>query len=152
MAEDTSVAQQLRQGRSVMVNTRGVSMRPLLWQGKTQVLISPAARPLQVGDMPLMFVRPGLSRLHRVIRIDGDIIYTRGDNCLVCEKTKTEDLLGVVTEIYRGKKQIPMEGLGYRLYRWIWLHSFPLRRVIYLVRNWILRIFQGVKRRVKNIL
>ena len=133
-----------------MVNTRGVSMRPLLWQGKTQVRVSPLDRPLQIGDISLMFVKPGLSRLHRVIAIDGSTVYTRGDNCVAAEKEDMANLLGVVTEIYRGSRQIPMDGLGYRVYRAIWLHSFPVRLVIYKVRNFILRIVGGVSRRVKK--
>lgn len=150
MNDSSSIEQELKNGRQVLVNTRGISMRPLLWEGKTQVIVRPPDRPMQIGDLPLVRVRTGLYRLHRTVRMENGTIYTRGDNCMAAEAVSPENVLGFVTEIYRGNKKIPMDGIGYRIYTWLWLHTFPVRLVIYRIRALVLRLAGGVVRRVKK--
>ena len=133
-----SIENELKHGRSVMVNTKGISMRPLLWQGKTHVYISPLSKPLKIGDLPLVKLKPGISRLHRIVKMDETGIFTRGDNCVALEKVEQESIIGVVTEIYCGNKKIDMEGIGYRFYTAFWLKTAPIRIFVYLVRNKII--------------
>ena len=147
MNDGDSIEKELREGRSVMVNTKGVSMRPLLWQGKTQVRIEPLKGPLKVGDMPLVRLRPGLSRLHRLIRMEENYLVTRGDNCRYAEKAALEDVLGVVTAIYRGNRQIRMDGRLYRLYVSAWQWTAPIRLPVYALRDRV----RGWKHHVRSI-
>lgn len=148
-----SVEQNLRAGQPVISGTRGVSMRPLLKQGYTQVGIIPLDRPLKVGDMPLVKLEAGHFRLHRVVEISERGIFTRGDNTIPLEKVKPEDILGRVTKIYRGDQVITEDNQKYQRYVRFWLWSTPIRLVLFRIRAWLLRIWQKlykIKRRIFN--
>ena len=146
MCEQNSIAGELKAGRTVLVNTRGVSMRPLLRQGQTQVLIAPVSRPVKVGDLPLVYLRPGLSQLHRVIKTDENYVYTRGDNCTSSEKVSRKNILGLAVKIYRGQAEIPMDGFAYRFYTRFWLLSAPVRIPLMILG----RKLSGLKRRLPH--
>ncbi len=125
--EKTTIERELRAGRAVVTGTTGISMRPLLREGKTSVLIEPLERPLSAGELPI-FRRPdGKYVIHRVLSSDEQYYYTRGDNCLNGEKVPKEWVLGVVTEIYRGKRTLRVTDRRYRLYVGFWRASAPAR-------------------------
>lgn len=117
-------------------------MQPLLYEGKTHVLIIPD-RELRVGDLPI-YIRPdGVYVIHRLISVGDDYCYTRGDNCISGEKIPREWILGKVSEIYRGKRTIKVTDKGYLAYVRIWCAIFPLRSIIMKVRNKLWRIIKA---------
>lgn len=123
----TSIADELRAGRAVSTETHGISMKPLLIEGKTLVVIEPLRRALKVGELPV-FLRPdGKYVIHRVIGMDEKNYYTRGDNCLNFETVPKEQMLGVVVEIYRNGRMLRVTDRRYKLYVAFWRALTPLR-------------------------
>ena len=145
----TTVAEQLRAGRPVAAFTSGVSMQPLLYENKTHVLIEPLSRPLKVGELPI-FLRPdGKYVIHRVIKVEDDFYFTRGDSCIGLEKVPKDWMLGVVTEIYRNKKYIKVTDKKYRIYVWVWQVAAPARIFFFRIRAMVRALYRRMKKRFK---
>lgn len=94
----------------------GYSMFPLVRYMKDYVTIVPVQGDLVVGDI-VMFHDPVGSRyvLHRIIRLEGNRVLTRGDNCSGSDRPiRLEDVWGRAVLIERGKKNLkpdPAKGL-----------------------------------------
>ena len=58
-----------------------------------------------------------------------------GDNQFVAERVCTSQVLAVVESFIRGNKQIAVEDRGYRLFVWLWVRLFPVRRPILTLRR-----------------
>ena len=98
----------LQSNESAAFLTSGASMRPLLRTHKDIVIISRANHPLSIGEVPL-YSKKGVSKLilHRIIDIAPDGRYIiLGDNTYRKEYVPQEDVVGVMTAIYRGGKYI----------------------------------------------
>ncbi len=99
---------QLKTQESAAFFTSGASMRPLLRTHKDIVVIARPTFPLAIGEVPL-YKTKGIDKLilHRIIGIANDGTYIiRGDNTYRKEYVKQEDIVGVMTAIYRGGKHI----------------------------------------------
>lgn len=130
-ADYSHLEQELLAGRPVVTPTRGESMQPLLYQGRTLAVLQPTANPLKKGDVALYKRPDGLFVLHRVAKVHGDGYVIRGDNCYYQETVRPEQILGVMTEVLRGDKTIRVTDLGYRCYWKFWLASYPVRFVVH---------------------
>lgn len=146
--EKTTIEEQLKAGNTVVSFTKGTSMQPLLYEGKTYVVIAPITGELSVGDLPLWRRGDGKYVLHRLVKIEGDFCYTRGDNCIGTEKVPREDMLGVVTEICRGGRIIPVTNKGYRRYVSLWLRLSPVRIPLYKLRAKLAGIYHRLRTRL----
>jgi len=125
-----TIAETLREGKSTATYTIGVSMKPLLYEGRTHVILVPAEHPLKRGDLPIYLRSDGKYVIHRVIRVFDDYYYTRGDNCISGEKIPRDWVLGKVVAIYRNGRKIKTTDLGYRVYVGFWNLIFPIRYVL----------------------
>jgi len=111
----------------------GVSMFPLIREGRDQILIRkrPEAR-LKKYDV-VLYRRPdvtgrGAYVLHRILRVNEDGTYwIVGDNCYIGETVKEEDVLGVLISVIRKGKNISVADTGYRIYTRLWCDCYPLR-------------------------
>lgn len=115
------------EGRLVYSNV-GTSMLPLIRQGRDLLIIEKTSGRLDKYDVPL-FRRPdGKYVLHRVIKVCPDGYVLRGDNQLIKEKGVTDDqILGVLTAVVRGGKEIRTASPRCRAYARIWCALFPVR-------------------------
>ena len=95
--------------------TSGVSMRPLLRHRRDTIIVTPTSERLKKYDVAL-YQRGDAYVLHRVIKVLHDSYIIRGDNCILLEHVKDEEILGKLTGIYRKEKQVKMDGFGYKLY------------------------------------
>ena len=77
-----NVEELLKTRDEVMTRTRGISMRPLLRQGRDIVVIKKPQFPLKVGDAPIYkFKNKKELVLHRILKVNDDGSYIiRGDN------------------------------------------------------------------------
>lgn len=130
-----SIAGELRAGRTVLLNTTGKSMRPLLKEGQTQVLVEPLRGSLRLGDLPLVEIGPGHYRLHRIIRVQNECYVTRGDNSIYKETVTAGQILGHVTQIRRGRRVLSLCARRYTLYWRLWLLLTPIRIPLYRLRG-----------------
>ncbi len=146
--KETHILDELRAGRAVTYFTEGVSMRPLLRTAETHVHILPiegAERYLPLGIV--LYVRPrGELVLHRLVKQEGDIYYMRGDNTYAPEPVRREQMVGVVDMIWRKGKYIDVaQDRRYRRYVKRRLRSYPVRRLIYIIREKVRRGLRGRK-------
>lgn len=109
-------------------------MLPLLREGIDSVLLEKTDSSLKKDDIAFYQRDNGEYVLHRVIKSkDGYIMC--GDNQLTFENgIEQRHIIGRVSEIYRGEKQLPMSGLKYRFYCMLW-RSFLIRRVYFRLRR-----------------
>lgn len=124
------VEQKLQTQETVAFLTRGASMSPLLRTHKDIVVISKAKHPLKVGEVPLYKVS-GVKNLilHRIIDVAPDGTYIiRGDNTYKKEYIPQENVVGVMTAVYRGGKYIDCANSKfYKFYVKLNRFLYPLR-------------------------
>lgn len=107
---------------------RGMSMLPLLRQGKDAVELSPLPVKLKKYDLPVYRYPSGKVVMHRVVKVEEDAYICLGDNTYNYEYIKPEQLIGLVSAIKRGKRRISVASPGYRFYTKVWVALFPLRK------------------------
>lgn len=123
------IREQLAAGHSVRFSPKGISMLPMLRQGKDSVVLSPMLEKLRKYDLPLYQRENGKYILHRVIRV-GETYTCMGDNQFEEEPGVTDgQIVGVVTAFYRGEKRYGINQLSYRLYCVFWYHSRHMRHL-----------------------
>ena len=124
-----------RHGHLAYTN-KGVSMLPLLRQGKDVMLIdrkSPGPcrrldavlfrRPLPSGSVQYV--------MHRILRINSDGTYwIVGDNCVTGDTVKEEQILGILTGVVRNGRTILVTDWKYRIYVNTWCRFFRIRIAI----------------------
>lgn len=114
--------------------TVGVSMFPMLRNRRDTIVVVPYTGRLNRYDVPL-YRRDGRYVLHRIVEVRPDSYVICGDNCAEKEYGITDDdVVGVLTEFYRGDRKIDMNGRRYRLYVRLWCALYPVRRVYKKVR------------------
>lgn len=139
------IRERLAAGETVRFTTRGVSMRPLLRNGKDQVLLGPLPEKLKKYDLPLYQREDGSYILHRIVKA-GETYTCIGDSQYVCEKgVRREWMIGLAIGVYRKGKFISVNSFGYKLYARLRHWTLPFRRIGFFFG----RIFRGVKRRIK---
>lgn len=90
---------------------KGISMRPMLKQGRDIVVIEPVIPDdFKVNDC-LLYKRPNYDflPLHRVLRIDGDTLIIRGDNTYSLEYVPKSYVVGKLKAFYRKGKYYDCE-------------------------------------------
>ena len=123
------IREQLADGGSVRFFPRGISMLPMLRQGKDAVILSPAPEKLKKYDLPLYQRDDGKYVLHRIVGV-GELYSCVGDNQFAVEKGLRHDqMIAVVTSFSRDGKDHSVNSVGYRVYCRFWHYSRPVRRI-----------------------
>ena len=115
----------MEEGRKVTFKPLGSSMLPFIRGGRDSVTLRKLPT-VKVGDMLLVRLQPGPHYvLHRLIRMEGNALTLMGDGNLAgTEHCTTDDVLGTVVSIERGKRVVqPGSGRWWRLLK-------PVRRYI----------------------
>lgn len=143
-----SAKEVLQHNETAAFLTSGTSMYPLLRTHKDIVVISRAVHPLSVGEVPL-YSKKGVTKLvlHRIIGISPDGKYIiRGDNTYTKEYIPKEDIVGVMTAIYRSGKYIDCKNSKwYKIYVKTVIAFYPLR---WLWKTKIKVILSKIKRKI----
>ena len=138
----------LQETGCLIYTTRGVSMRPLLRQGKDVVVIETPKGPCKKYDT-VLFLRPnGKYVLHRILKDFGDQYWIVGDNCVSGETVRRDQIIGVMTSVKRGRRTIRVTDWHYRLYTHIWCDIYPVRFFLLRIKNFVWRGLRCVKRRL----
>lgn len=125
------IREKLQHEGEVIFNITGNSMAPLLHHRKDQICLMKArAGLLKKYDFPI-FIREstGAFVAHRVVSVNRDGSYNMcGDNQWNIERNvKPEQIIGIVTGMWRNGRYISVQSKGYRLYCRIWCFFYPLR-------------------------
>lgn len=124
------IREKLDAGQNVTFSPRGVSMQPMLKQGRDRVTLSPVKGPLKKYDLPLYRMDSGKFILHRIVAV-GDSYTCRGDNTYLDETGIRQDqLIGVVSSFTHRGRSISVQAPLYRLYCRVWVAAYPLRRFV----------------------
>ena len=127
------------EGRLTYSNV-GVSMLPLIRQGRDLVVIDRPRGRLKKYDVPLYRRTKGEYVLHRVLKVCEHDYILCGDNQWAAESGITdEQVLGVMTAVIRDGKTLSAADWRYRLYVHIWCDLFPLRALIVRGVKWMTR-------------
>lgn len=108
-------------------STRGISMLPMIKTGRDVVVVAPKKERLKRFDVAL-YRRGEAYVLHRVIEVLDDCYLIRGDNTYVDEFVPEKDVIGVMTEYYRGRKNILATDEEYLKYVEKRVKSYPQRK------------------------
>ena len=121
----------LASGGEFRLYPHGISMLPLLRQGRDSVSLRQVDSPIRKGDI-LFYQRPdGSFVLHRVRAVKPNGLTMIGDNQTLPERGVSPDwVIGRVTRIFRDDKEVICDGLRYRLYRKLW--QFTISRGLML--------------------
>ena len=115
------IREQLAAGQSVRFSPRGISMLPMLRQGKDAVLISPVTGMLKKYDLPLYRRDDGKYILHRIVAVS-DTYTCCGDNQTTLETgVRHDQIIAVVTAFYRGNRSFSSDFFLYKLYARCWV-------------------------------
>lgn len=147
---NTTFEEELNRSGKLLYTNVGVSMRPLLREGR-DVMVIERAEDYRVLDA-VLFRRPGVAGrgayvMHRILRRQPDGRYwIVGDNCTEGEVVAREDILGVLTGVMRGGKLTHVTDLRYRAYVRLWCAPYHLRflilrglRFAHRVKGWLKR-------------
>lgn len=116
----------------IQICLAGESMRPLIRKGKDPVTILPLRRPPKRGDVVLFADSRGRYVVHRVWKVGQGIVITLGDHCDAPDAPLTqEQIWGLVTEVRRKGRRIPLDNAVGRLLGRLWMDLLPLRRRYY---------------------
>ena len=142
MNKMSPLEKEIASGKPVVTITVGDSMEPLLSNRSSRVVIVRTESELKRNDLP-MYKRPtGQFVMHRIIKVDEEFYYTRGDNRAGLEKVPKDWVQGVVTEIYRKEKHFSVTNTWYRCYVKVWNLIYPIRWGWYKMRK-ITRLLKG---------
>ena len=133
-----SLKDELLRSGNVMFTNKGVSMRPLLREGKDLMIIEKRTDKTKlVPGMAVLFERPtGDLVLHRIYKCKPGGFLILGDNCINPEYVEDERIIGVLTSVVRdGKKKVTTDDKSYKRYVKFWNVTYPLRRVFLKLRS-----------------
>lgn len=128
---ESLIREVLASGGEFRLYPHGISMLPLLRQGRDSVSLRRVDSPIRKGDI-LFYQRPdGSFVLHRVRAVTPEGLTMMGDNQTLPEPGVSPDwVIGRVTRIFRDDKEVICDGFGYRLYRRLW--QFTISRGLLL--------------------
>lgn len=127
----------------------GVSMLPLLRQGRDVMVIrKKGADRCRKYDAVLFKRRNGQYVLHRIVKVLEQGYYIIGDNCVSGEFVQEDQVLGILTEVVRGKKTVRATDWGYLVYVHLWCDCLPLRCFLLRAKYFVFRLGGKLLRRL----
>ena len=137
---DGLIREVLSSGGEFRLYPRGISMLPLLRQGRDSVALRRVDSPIQKNDI-LFCRRPdGTYVLHRVRAVTPKGLTLMGDNQTVPERGVSPDwVIGRVTRIFRDDREVICDGRRYRRYLRLWQFT--------ILRSFLLKLYHLSERR-----
>ena len=128
MNKASSVAEYLAEHETLTYTNVGVSMLPLLRQGKDLFTVRrKGPERCKRGDV-VLYRRGNQYVLHRVVEARPTDYVILGDNCVGKEYGVTDaDIIGVMTGYVRSGREHSVRERGYRLYSWFILRTIGPR-------------------------
>ncbi len=141
----SELGEQLASQGFFVSTTVGMSMYPMLRNRRDRVVILPVReKRLRRWDLPLYVRGDGKYVLHRIIAVKKDHYVIRGDNTYAKEYVRDAQIIGVVSEFYRGERHVSTDSRAYRTYAALWHLIFPLRRMWRWARGAVSRIKHAI--------
>ncbi len=138
----------LESGGEFRLSPKGTSMRPLIRQGVDSVVLCRNKEDgAKVKDIAFYRRDSGAYVLHRVMKKEKDGTFVMcGDNQTDLEKgIRRDQIIGYVSKIYRGEREISITSFWYRVYLFFWCF-IPFRRA----ERALIRLLVSIKRILKG--
>ena len=120
---------QLEQGERSHLVVTGVSMHPTLRHCRDRVELVPPPGQLRKGDLILYQRENGRYILHRIVtKPHNGVFYCSGDHQWEPEEVRENQVIALVDAYIRGEKRIDVASLRCRLYVWLVVAGFPVRK------------------------
>lgn len=124
---------ELENGNGVKFCTKGGSMAPLLISGRDSVILE-KAKKIKKNDVVLFKNNDGKYILHRIVKINGGEIITKGDAMTVCDAPITkENIIAKATAFVRKGKEIKITSLWYRAY--LFAYTTKLGKILLKIKR-----------------
>ena len=136
------IQEQLEAGKEVCFSPGGISMQPMLIQGRDTVILEAPPQNLKKYDLPLYRRTDGCFVMHRVVKVEknGDYVMC-GDNQYRWEKgIKNSQIIGVVTSFTHKGRTISCKNFFYKLYCFFRVRERRCYGFLLRVRNKLARI------------
>ncbi len=141
-----NAAEALRQNQEVEVLTSGRSMEPLLKEHRDIAVISRPIAPFKNGDIVLYLRGENKCVLHRIVKIKDKELVIRGDNNLFYERDiKKEDIIGILTAVYRNGKYMPRESAKFKWFGLLNKLRFPFIFIYRKTKYFLWKILKAKK-------
>lgn len=108
---------------------RGISMLPMLRQGRDTVELSPLPERLKKYDLPVYQLPSGKYVMHRVVDVKDDHYICNGDNLVQMETVYHHQMIAVVSAFTRDGKRVEIDDPRYRAYYRFWCAVRPVRHI-----------------------
>jgi hypothetical protein len=126
----------LASNKTVTIPVKGTSMRPFYVDGKTQVTLSLPLPQFRRLDVVLFERENGQMVLHRIVKIQKDVLVIQGDALTNQDFVKPNQVVGVVLRHDRNGKVHSGRGFWYLTLVRVWvLLSFARRPLLGLFRR-----------------
>ena len=145
----TNFEEELERTGYLVYTNKGVSMMPLLREGRDVMIIRARRTGFQRNDAVIFKRDNGQYVLHRITkRLPDGRYFIIGDHCIGGELVQEDHILGVLSEVRRDGRTIRVTDFGYRLY----VLTVPLRRFVLRARigvvQWAVDHIYGFPRKV----
>lgn len=149
MEEFTSIKEILEKTGKYTGLTRGTSMRPIIHQGRDNIIVVKPEGRLKKYDVPVYQSKTGKYIMHRIVEVHDDHYIIVGDNLKTREYVTDDMIVGKLVGYYRkGKRYIDCDkNKLYRLYSKLWVAILPLRPFTMFVNRGILWIERHILKR-----
>lgn len=123
----------LLDGHSVTMRAKGNSMFPFIRSERDSVVLQ-RKQEITVGSIVLARLQNGSYVLHRVYRLEKEVVVLMGDgNLYATERCRRNEVVGVVTQIIRDGGQVDCTSRKECFKAWVWRKLLPVRRALLFV-------------------
>ncbi len=130
----------LRTGQKIRLRVAGSSMYPFIKDGDVIEIEEPRSCPRR-GDVLLVRVCEDNYVIHRVVKVDGEYFYLRGDAQQGLQGPfRQRDVVGRVLAIYRDGRRYVLERGFLRIMSLLWTYITPSRKVSIVLAKVIDRV------------
>jgi len=124
---------------------RGVSMLPMLRQGRDAVELAPLPERLKKYDLPVYQLPGGKYVMHRVVDVKDDHYICNGDNLVEMETVYHHQMVALVSAFTRDGRRVEIDDPRYRAYYRFWCAVRPVRHAYRKTKN-------RLKKQIKSVL
>lgn len=144
-----SIKDLLANDHKVRITVTGSSMMPFLREDRDSVELSAADfKSLRFGQIPLVRRADGQYVLHRLIFKKKDCFYIAGDAHIWIEgPLYPEQLVAVVTKIWREDRQISPFNILWIMLSFIWWLRLPAFRALIKLYRFLRKVYHIVRRK-----
>ena len=138
MSEYSSIKDALDETGTYTGLTRGISMEPMLHQGRDNIIVIKNKGRLKKYDVPVYLLPSGKYVMHRIIDVKDDHYVILGDNCINKEIVTDDMICGELVGFYKnGKRYIDLKkNKLYKFYARLWVALIPVKpAVVFVVKG-----------------